>query len=83
MDAPNRLASGRDLGYCYRPPPLPTESIKLAALSARFPEYAFFVTFMRGRRCYQAERIRGDGQMLSVVSVSTIGLWRILKGARK
>jgi hypothetical protein len=84
MNAHNRLASSRDLEYCYQPPPLPTDAIKLAALSAQFPEFAFFVTFVtfvRSRRCYQAERIRGEGTVLSVASASTIELWRILRRA--
>ena len=81
MAAHNGVADGREAPYSYQPPPLPTDEVKLAALSARFPEFAFFATFIRARRCYQAERVLGDGPLLSVASTSTIELWRILRRA--
>lgn len=81
MAAHNRVADGREAPYSYQPPPLPTEKVKLAALSARFPEFAFFVTFIQGRRCYQAERVLGDAPLLSVAGTSTIELWRTLRRA--
>jgi len=78
MSAHDRVASERELGYCYEAARLPTEMIRLAALRSRFPEFVFFVTFVHGRRCYQAERVRGDGPLLSVSCVGAIELWRVL-----
>ena len=81
MGTCSRLAGERDVQPCYQPSPLPTEAVKLAALTAWFPEFVFFVTFVRGRRYYQAERVRGDGPLPLVASASTIDLRRILNRA--
>jgi hypothetical protein len=78
MSALDRLAGEGETQYSYRPPPLPTEAIKLAALHAAFPDFAFSVEVVRGRRCYEADLVRGDGPLRSVACISAIDLWRIL-----
>ena len=79
MGTQSRLAGERGTRYFYQPPPLPTETIKLAALGAAFPDFVFFVTVMGSRRAYGALRVRGDGPLLVVAAAGAVDLWRILR----
>ncbi len=77
MSGHSRLAGHRAARSIYHPPPLPTDAIKLAA----FPEFAFTITVLFGRRCWLAVRLRGDGSLVAVACVSGIELWRVLRRA--
>jgi hypothetical protein len=79
MNTQDRTARGHQPRYRYQPPPLPTDTIKLAALHAAYPDFTITVTSIGGLRCYQALRARGDGPLLSIASTSVIDLWRILR----
>jgi hypothetical protein len=79
MSTHDRTAHGHQPRYCYQPPPLPTDKIKLAALHTAFPDFTVALTSIGGLRCYQAQRVRGDGPLLSIACTSLTGLWRILR----
>jgi len=81
MSTHNHAASGPQARPCYQPPPLPADKIKLAALRTAFPDFAFTISAMAGRRCWVALRVHGDGPLVQVACAGAIELWRVLRRA--
>jgi len=81
MSMNDHAASGPQARPCYQPPPLPAGKVKLAALRTAFPDFAFTISTVAGRRCWVARRVRGDGPLVQVACASVIELWRVLRRA--